>query len=104
MRSFTIRGIDIKEGECYKFLIGRFFLYAKVITFTENPYVIVVEDIYGKKLAIDLRKTTIISEYNCLEFENRSQNKSEKKREKKRKAKKEQTKEQTEEKREGENK
>ncbi len=100
MKSFRIRGIEIKEGECYKFLIGRFFLYAKVMTFTENPYIIVIMDIYGKKLAIDLRKTTIISEFDCLEFENRSQNKASEKKERKRKAKKEQK----EEKREGENK
>ena len=104
MRSFTIRGIDIREGECYKFLIGRFFLYAKILTFTENPYIIVIMDIYGKKLAIDLRKTTIISEFDCLEFENRSQNKTFQKKERKRKAKKEQTEEQTEENKEGVNK
>ena len=100
MKTFRIRGIDIREGECYKFLIGRFFLYAKVMSFTENPYIVVVLDIYGKKLAIDLRKTTLISEYTCLEFENRSQTKGEKKEKAKKSKKKEQAKEQVIEKRE----
>jgi len=71
----NIKGIDVKVGNCYKLLIGRMVFYVKVLNFTENPFVMVCQDYYSKKISLDFRKASLIAEYDCDQFERRRKNK-----------------------------
>jgi len=71
----NIKGIEVKVGNCYKLLIGRMVFYVKVLNFTENPFVMVCQDYYSKKISLDFRKVSLIAEYDCGEFERRRKNK-----------------------------
>ncbi len=100
MKTTRIRGFEIQEGKCYKILVAKFVYYIKVESISENPFVILGKDIYGKNIQLNLGKASLISEYDCESFDNRCQNKSEEKK----KVKKERKKEQAIEKKKGEDK
>ena len=71
----NIKGIEVKLGNCYKLLIGRMIFYVKTLSFTENPYVVICQDYYSKKISLDVRKVSLIAEYDCDQFERRRKNK-----------------------------
>jgi len=71
----NIKGIEVKLNSCYKLLIGRMIFYVKTLSFTENPYVIVCQDYYSKRISLDFRKASLIAEYDCDQFERRRKNK-----------------------------
>jgi len=71
----NIKGIEVKLGNCYKLLIGRMIFYVKTLSFTENPYVVICQDYYSKKISLDFRKVSLIAEYDCDQFERRRKNK-----------------------------
>ena len=73
MKTTKIRGFDIEEGKCYKILIAKFVYYIRIEDISENPFVVLGKDIYGKNIQLNLGKASLISEYDCLDFENRSQ-------------------------------
>jgi hypothetical protein len=72
MKTTKIRGFEIQEGKCYKILIAKFVYYIKVIDISENPFVILGLDIYGKAIQLNLGKASLISEYDCESFDSRS--------------------------------
>jgi len=71
----NVKGIEVKAGNCYKLLIGRMIFYVKILSFTENPYIVICQDYYSKKISLDFRKASLIAEYDCDQFERRRKNK-----------------------------
>ncbi|HGE71436.1 TPA: hypothetical protein ENX78_11405 [Candidatus Poribacteria bacterium] len=71
----NVKGIEVKPNNCYKLLIGKMIFYVKVLNFTENPYVVICQDYYSKKVSLDFRKASLIAEYSCDQFERRRKNK-----------------------------
>jgi len=65
----TIRGIQLKKGDCIRVVISRNVFIVKILRFSENLQIIVGEDIYGNTTSIDLRKALVITKITPEKYE-----------------------------------
>lgn len=80
-----LHGLEIKEGNVLRVGIGKVFYVVKVKGITDNPYIVLCEDVYGHEATINLAKAFLIQKLNKEDFERRREAIGGKKRKKRKK-------------------
>jgi len=65
----TIRGIQLKKGDCIRVVISRNVFIVKIEDFSENLPIVIGTDIYGNTTSIDLRKALVITKISNEKYE-----------------------------------
>lgn len=65
----TIRGIQLKKGDCVRVVISRNVFIVRIEDFSENLPIIIGTDIYGNTTSIDLRKALVITKITPEKYE-----------------------------------
>ena len=65
----TIRGIQLKKGDCIRVVISRNVFIVKIEDFSENLPIVIGTDIYGNTTSIDLRKALVITKITNEKYE-----------------------------------
>jgi len=65
----TLRGIQLKKGDCIRVVISRNVFIVKIEDFSENLPIIIGTDIYGNVTSIDLRKALVITKITNEKYE-----------------------------------
>jgi hypothetical protein len=65
----TIRGIQLKKGDCIRVVISRNVFIVRIEDFSENLPIVIGTDIYGNTTSIDLRKALVITKITPEKYE-----------------------------------